>query len=121
MQDYLLDFADARDLRRNIRFSTEVDAATFDPAAAALAGAGHRAATDGAYELSANAVISAVGVLNRPKIPPLPGLDAFRGPLFHSAQWPEDVDLTGKRVALVGAGASAMQIGPAIADRVGSA
>ena len=67
-----------------------------------------------------NAVISAVGVLNRPKIPPLPGLDSFRGPLFHSAQWPEDVDLTGKRVALVGAGASAMQIGPAIADRVGS-
>ncbi len=119
VQDYLLDFADALDLRRNIRFSTEVGAATFDPAAQRWR-VRATSPTDGAYELSANAVISAVGVLNRPKIPPLPGLDSFPGPLFHSAQWPEDVDLTGKRVALVGAGASAMQIGPAIADRVGS-
>ena len=43
-------------------------------------------------------MITAVGQLNRPKIPPLPGLDAFRGPLFHSARWPADLDVTGKRV-----------------------
>ncbi|HEV7212493.1 MAG TPA: NAD(P)/FAD-dependent oxidoreductase [Blastococcus sp.] len=119
VQAYLLDFAEARDLRRTIRFGTEVTSAAYDPAAQRW----HVTAVgrDGeAQEFSANAVISAVGVLNRPKIPPLPGLDSFRGPLFHSAQWPEDVHLTGKRVALVGAGASAMQIGPAIADRVGS-
>jgi 4-hydroxyacetophenone monooxygenase len=119
VQTYLLDFADALDLRRTIRFSTEVTAAVFDPAAQRW-----RVSATGpdgdAYDLSANAVISAVGVLNRPKIPPLPGLDSFRGRLFHSAQWPEGADLTGKRVALVGAGASAMQIGPAIADRVES-
>lgn len=119
VQEYLLDFADALDLRRNIRFGTEVTSATFDPTAqrwrvTAVGPDG------GAQELSANAVISAVGVLNRPRIPPLPGLDSFRGRLFHSAQWPADVDLAGKRVALVGAGASAMQIGPAIADRVES-
>jgi 4-hydroxyacetophenone monooxygenase len=119
VQAYLLDFADARDLRRTIRFRTEVTSAAFDPAGQRW----HVSAVgpDGeAQEFSARAVISAVGVLNRPKIPPLPGLDSFRGPLFHSAQWPADVDLTGRRVALVGAGASAMQIGPAIADRVGS-
>ena len=117
VQAYLLDFSDARDLRRNIRFDTEVTSAVFDPAGQGW----HVSAVggDGAVqEFTANALISAVGVLNRPKIPPLPGLDTFRGPLFHSAQWPEDVDLTGKRVALVGAGASAMQIGPAIAERV---
>jgi len=119
VQEYLLDFADALDLRGNIRFRTEVTSATFDPTTQhwQVRATGPDGATQ---ELSANAVISAVGVLNRPKIPPLPGLDSFRGRLFHSAQWPADVDLTGTRVALVGAGASAMQIGPAIADRVAS-
>ena len=62
-------------------------------------------------------MITAVGQLNRPKIPALPGMDAFHGPLFHSARWPEDLDVTGKRVAIVGTGASAMQIVPAIAER----
>lgn len=119
VQEYLLDFADALDLRGNIRFRTEVTSATFDPTTQHWQV--RATGPDGApQELSANAVISAVGVLNRPKIPPLPGLDSFRGRLFHSAQWPADVDLTGTRVALVGAGASAMQIGPAIADRVAS-
>jgi 4-hydroxyacetophenone monooxygenase len=119
VQAYLLDFAEARDLRRTIRFRTEVTSAAFD--AAAQRWRVTAVGPDGeVQEFSANALISAVGVLNRPKIPPLPGLDTFRGPLFHSAQWPEDVDLTGKRVALVGAGASAMQIGPAIAEQVGS-
>jgi 4-hydroxyacetophenone monooxygenase len=119
VQEYLLDFADALDLRRNTGSAPEVTSATFDPTAQRW----RVTATGpdgGTHELIANAVISAVGVLNRPRIPPLPGLDSFRGRLFHSAQWPADVDLAGKRVALVGAGASAMQIGPAIADRVES-
>ena len=67
---------------------------------------------------SANAVISGVGILNRPLIPDLPNLERFRGPVFHSAQWDHSVDLLGKRVALVGAGASGFQIGPAIVDDV---
>ncbi len=62
-------------------------------------------------------------MLNRPKVPAVPGLDSFGGRLFHSARWPAELDvpgaLEGKRVAIVGAGASAMQIGPAIVDRVG--
>ena len=71
----------------------------------------------GAETLEARAVVSAVGQLNRPKLPELPGMDDFTGPIFHSAQWPDELDepgaLTGKRVAIVGSGASAMQIGPA--------
>lgn len=68
--------------------------------------------------LSARAVICAVGQLNRPSIPDFPGRDTFSGPAFHSASWDHSVDIDGKRVALVGAGASGFQIAPAIADRV---
>ncbi len=63
-------------------------------------------------------IISAVGVLNRPKLPRLPGMDSFPGPSFHSSYWPSGLDVTGKRVAVIGSGASAMQIVPAIADQV---
>ena len=74
---------------------------------------------DGAIQTrSANAVISGVGILSRPHIPDLPNLDRFAGPVFHAAQWDHSVDLTGKRVALIGAGASGFQIGPAIVDDV---
>jgi 4-hydroxyacetophenone monooxygenase len=61
-------------------------------------------------------LISAVGQLNRPAVPDLPGLDTFPGPAFHTARWDGRVDLAGKRVGVVGTGASAMQVVPAIAD-----
>jgi 4-hydroxyacetophenone monooxygenase len=69
-------------------------------------------------DLEANVVISAVGQLNRPSIPSLPGLESFEGPAFHSARWPSDVEVAGKRVAVVGTGATAMQLVPAIVDDV---
>ena len=76
-------------------------------------------AADGTEDaLTARAVISAVGQLNRPNLPDIPGRDDFAGPSFHSAQWDHSVDLTGKRVALIGAGASGFQIAPAIAEEV---
>ena len=68
--------------------------------------------------LEARFVISAVGSLNLPRLPEIPGMDTFAGPSFHSARWPEDLDIRGTRFALVGAGASGFQIGPAIADEV---
>ena len=68
--------------------------------------------------LDAQFVISAVGALNTPKLPDIPGVDTFSGPSFHSARWPDGLDVTGKRVALIGAGASGFQIGPAIAADV---
>jgi 4-hydroxyacetophenone monooxygenase len=68
--------------------------------------------------LAARAVITAVGQLNRPQLPDLDGADSFAGPAFHSAAWDHSVDLAGKRVALIGAGASGFQIAPAIAEKV---
>ncbi|MGE4608358.1 MAG: NAD(P)/FAD-dependent oxidoreductase [Myxococcota bacterium] len=69
--------------------------------------------------LRANVVISAVGQLNRPKIPNLDGLASFRGPAFHSARWEGEHDLEGKRVAVIGTGASALQLVPEVARQAG--
>lgn len=63
-------------------------------------------------------LVNAVGVLHHPAIPPLTGIEDFAGPVFHSAAWNHDVDLTGKKVAVIGTGASAIQFVPAIADTV---
>jgi 4-hydroxyacetophenone monooxygenase len=68
--------------------------------------------------LVADVVISAVGVLNRKRIPDVTNLEVFQGVQFHSSDWPDDLELEGKRVAVVGTGASSMQISPAIASRV---
>lgn len=123
VQGYLAAYADEHRLRSRIRFGVEVESAAYDPAAQQWAV--RTRDRDGVCEtLEARLVISAVGLLNRPKIPALPGMDDFAGRIFHSAQWPTELDepgaLTGKRVAIVGSGASAMQIGPAIVDDVES-
>ncbi len=68
--------------------------------------------------LVARAVISAVGQLNRPHVPEIAGAETFAGPAFHSARWDHAVDLAGKRVAMIGAGASGFQIAPTIAPEV---
>jgi 4-hydroxyacetophenone monooxygenase len=71
---------------------------------------------DGTSEVhTANVVISGVGILNRPSYPEIAGLDRFEGPCMHTARWRSDVDVRGKRVAVIGTGASAMQLVPAIA------
>lgn len=109
--------ADRFGVRPRIRFRTEVVSARWDEPLRRWHVMLRDA--DGAEEvLEVNAVISAVGQLNRPKRPDLEGIDEFEGPVFHSARWPEDFDVSGKRVALVGTGASALQIAPAIADSV---
>ncbi|WP_413249484.1 flavin-containing monooxygenase [Sinomonas flava] len=80
-----------------------------------------RVAVDGVPAVHrVNAVFTAVGQLDRPKIPDTPGRETFTGAQMHSAEWNHGVDLTGKRVAVVGTGASAYQIVPAIVDRVAS-
>ena len=70
-------------------------------------------------ELTADILISGTGQLNRPRIPALPGLDSFTGTSFHSARWNHDYDLCGKRVVVIGNGASAAQFVPEIAPQVG--
>jgi cation diffusion facilitator CzcD-associated flavoprotein CzcO len=66
----------------------------------------------------ADVLVTACGQLSVPKVPPLPGLEDFEGPAFHTAEWRHDVDLAGKRVALIGTGCSAIQVGPAIQPEV---
>jgi len=70
----------------------------------------------GERTLEANAVVSAVGQLNRPNMPDIPGIEQFAGPSFHSARWDHDVDLTGKKVVVIGTGASAAQFIPLVAE-----
>ncbi|HEX2578218.1 MAG TPA: NAD(P)/FAD-dependent oxidoreductase [Aquihabitans sp.] len=117
LQSYFHSVMVKHDLEPHIRFETEVVGATWDEAGATWA---VRVRTAGTEEvLEARAIISAVGQLNRPHVPEIAGQDAFAGPAFHSARWDHDLDLTGKRVAMIGAGASGFQIAPAIAEEVG--
>ncbi len=116
---YLEHVADKFGLRSHIRFGTEVKAAAYDEAEQRWQV--NVAKTGGAQEvLNANVVISAVGIFNPIKMPNIKGLERFAGPSFHSAQWPAGLDLTGKRVAIIGNGASALQIGPEIQHQVAS-
>lgn len=121
-QDVLLDYfrrcADTFGLRPHIRFGTEVLDATFDDDGASWTVKVR--GRDGQEQVHrVQAVVSAVGQLNRPKLPDIDGVEYFAGPAFHSARWDHSVDLTGKRVAVIGTGASAMQLIPAIAPEVG--
>ncbi|MEP7113723.1 MAG: NAD(P)/FAD-dependent oxidoreductase [Ilumatobacteraceae bacterium] len=113
--DYFSGFADQFDLRRFIRFSTTVTAMSFDDRSAMWEVS--TVDVEGRSETATfDAVINATGQLNRPKLPDIAGLGSFDGPAFHSAEWDHDVDLTGKRVAVIGTGASAAQFIPIIAE-----
>jgi 4-hydroxyacetophenone monooxygenase len=100
-------------LRENIRFSEEVLSLTWDEDSL-LWHAEIRGKNGSTYSMAANSVVSAVGMLNRPKVPPIEGLESFDGPKFHTARWDHSVDYKGKRVGMIGTGASGMQVGPAI-------
>lgn len=108
---------DKYDLRRDIRFGVEVTRSVFNERTAKWE-VTFRSSGGEIETIRANAVISAVGQLNRPSMPPIAGIDRFQGPLFHTAQWDPSVELKGKRVAIIGTGASAMQTGPSIAPDV---
>ncbi|MCA1842545.1 MAG: NAD(P)/FAD-dependent oxidoreductase, partial [Actinobacteria bacterium] len=111
---YLVDLADTYDLRPSMLFGREVESMTWQEDGRCWAVTLRSA--DGTRErLTANVVISATGYLNRPAYPTIEGLDTFAGPCMHTARWRSDVDVTGKRVAVLGTGASAMQLVPAIA------
>lgn len=94
----------------HIRFGAEVTRAEFD----ATAGVWHIHLADGS-SLDAEVLVSGVGQLHKPYTPPIPGLDRFRGPKFHSARWDHSVDLNGKTVGVIGNAASAIQFIPEIA------
>ncbi|MBJ8346215.1 NAD(P)/FAD-dependent oxidoreductase [Antrihabitans sp. YC2-6] len=100
-------------LRRRIRFGTTIDAAVYDEDANVW-----RLTTSEGEELTARYVLNASGALTRPKAPEIPGVENFRGATMHTARWDHTQDLSGKRVGIIGTGASAVQIIPAIADNV---
>jgi cation diffusion facilitator CzcD-associated flavoprotein CzcO len=101
-------------LEPHIRFGAEVESARFDAEAGLW-----RVRTRAGEDFEAEVLVSAVGQLNRPHLPEIPGLERFRGESFHSARWNHDVALEGRRVAVVGNAASAIQFIPQIAPRVG--
>lgn len=112
--DYLTTLVDTHDVRRLIEFDTEVERADYDEHAGQW---NIRARRNGeSRNIRATVLISAVGMVNRPSVPDIPGLDTFDGPVMHTAQWDHTVDITGRRVAVIGTGASAMQLVPTVVD-----
>jgi cation diffusion facilitator CzcD-associated flavoprotein CzcO len=109
IQAYFERCADRYGLRPHIRTDTEITAARFDEATSTWRVTSSRG-DEGAFD----AVVSAVGALHIPNLPDIEGLDSFAGRIMHSARWRPEVDLAGKRVAIVGSAASAVQIVPAI-------
>jgi 4-hydroxyacetophenone monooxygenase len=111
LQAYFQRVMEKHGVTKNVRWKTEVAGATWDDAKASWT-----VELSSGETIAARAVISAVGQLNRPYVPKIPG--RFDGPSFHTARWDHSVDLTGKRVVMIGAGATGFQVAPAIADRV---
>jgi cation diffusion facilitator CzcD-associated flavoprotein CzcO len=114
IMDYLHALIAEHGLRPHLRFGSEVSAAEFDASTAAwnltLAHGG---------TLRASAVVCAAGQLSNPTLPDIPGRDSFAGPSWHSAHWDHDTELAGRRVAVIGTGASAVQFVPEIAKIAG--
>ncbi|MAH15355.1 MAG: monooxygenase [Sphingomonadaceae bacterium] len=117
IEGYLLDTAREFGLYDKARFRTHVEEARWNTATDQWDVT--ITTPDGKREThSADYLFSAVGILNIPKYPQIDGLDEFAGEVYHTSRWPAEADLSGKRVAVIGNGASGMQVAPAIADEV---
>ncbi|HET7691054.1 MAG TPA: NAD(P)/FAD-dependent oxidoreductase [Nocardioidaceae bacterium] len=111
IQAYIQDVSEKAGVRDHFRFGVEfLDASWQD---------GHWAITTSAGSLTADFVVSAAGGLSEPKMPDIDGIDSFAGDVMHSARWDHSIDLEGKRVAVIGTGASAIQIIPEVAKVAG--
>jgi 4-hydroxyacetophenone monooxygenase len=118
LQDYFDTFVDRFGLRDLISFDTEVLGADYDERAHLWAV--RVRGPDGAERVErARSLVSAVGQLNRARIPDFPGLDRFAGTAFHTSNWPSGLDLAGKRVIVVGAAATGLQVIPEVAEQAG--
>jgi cation diffusion facilitator CzcD-associated flavoprotein CzcO len=111
IQRYLAEVARDHDLERHLRLGVDVEAATWQEDRARW-----ELTTAAGETITAAVLICATGQLSRPRIPDVPGRETFAGAQFHSAEWDHSVELRGKHVTVVGGGASAVQITPAIAD-----
>lgn len=113
IRSYMENCVSRYQLREHIRFNQEVESAAFDKAAGLW-----KVSVKGGPDLESRVLVSATGQLNQPAYPTIKGLDTFKGKVFHSARWDHGYDLTGKTVAVVGTGASAIQFVPQIVSRV---
>jgi 4-hydroxyacetophenone monooxygenase len=116
--DYLKKVALEHDVRRHIRFNTRLTSARWDET-------GRRwistlKSDRGTEQFESSVLVSAIGQLNDPSRVRFSGEEEFKGQILHSALWSEDIELDGKHVAVIGTGATAMQLVPSIADRVAS-
>jgi 4-hydroxyacetophenone monooxygenase len=120
LEGYFYDFAEREELLESIRFNSKVVRASWDgdhdrwDLVVKDVSSGHEST------VVVQALISAVGILNQPKIPDFDGLERYRGERIHSAEWHPGIEYRGKRVNVIGTGASAYQIAPAIVDEVES-
>lgn len=109
--DYMHFVADKCEMWPHIQLNTEVVGADYQP------GSGRwRVRTGGGEEYTCKYFISGMGMISEPVIPKIEGMERFEGPLFHSSRWPEGLDYAGKRVGIIGAGATTVQMVPAAAD-----
>ena len=108
IRDYLRECADRYGVRPHLRLGCAIERAEWDEEARAW----RLETSDGTFTVGV--VIAAPGALSEPRIPELPGLESFTGTVFHTAAWNHDHDLTGRKVAVVGTGASAIQTVPRI-------
>lgn len=116
IEAYLQEIANETGVRASIRFNTRAESGRWDSDNNCWR---IQLCTDsGQEQLEARALVSAIGPLSLPSLPEISGAECFSGPLFHSSHWPPELDLAGKHVAVIGTGASSMQIVPAIADTV---
>ncbi len=112
---YLDDVVDQYGLAKHIALNTSIDQAIWDERAAIW-----RLVLDDGKKITARSVVSAMGVLHHAAVPDIVGLAGFAGRIVHTAQWDTNFDLTDRNVAVIGTGASAIQVVPAIVDRVAS-
>jgi cation diffusion facilitator CzcD-associated flavoprotein CzcO len=108
--NYMHFVADKCDMWRDIQLDTEISSADYQPES----GTWLVKTAEGA-EFTSKYLISGMGMISEPVIPKIKGMDSFNGPLFHSARWPEDIDFEGKRVGIIGAGATTVQMVPIMA------
>ena len=112
IKQYADDVADKYDVRRHMRFNTTVEGARWDEDANVW-----RVAVAGGETLSTRYLITATGFLSQPKTPDIPGVTNFEGKVIHTADWDDDYDPTGRRVAIIGTGATAVQLIPELAKK----
>jgi cation diffusion facilitator CzcD-associated flavoprotein CzcO len=113
IQAYLRHCADKYGVSRHIRFGARVDRSRFDPAQDLWT-----TQLDDGSAITSRYLIAATGLFSQPQLPAIPGLETFAGKAMHTARWDHAHDLTSKRVAVIGTGASAVQVVPEIAPRV---